>query len=567
MNSFYCENQGTYTYMVYELEPGEELDNLSLGMMINNKIKGISPVIRTQMNETQCLKYNVSAKVSLAQYLTGTLNRDRILKIFLSITDAVLTAEEYMIDQSSFLFHADYIFVNVSTAEAEIICLPIIGLEHQDISNFFKNIMFNPNTTFDSTENCDYVAKIINHLNSTTTFSLANFKELLISLQRNANTNVGAAKNAAAILGGEMRQQTIPSPQQNRIVKPNLGNGTPVNQPAVKPIQSANSAVGTQPKVNENRSINNDQILSQKKADSEVQPNMPASDMGFAIPGMSSEQVKATQIPPSNSIQDSSNESMNSNQKSMSMLYLLRNYSKENAAIYKAQKQEKKNQNGEKEGKKSKRKTKKATNESFSVPNEQNHGFVPQQTMHVEEGIQNQGRNFSPEAAAYQWNVNTQTSDFAREPMQEQSRGMRETISIPTPMSNANTTVNFGETTVLNGGTFGETTVLSQMQNPQQMSVPQLVRTKNSEKIMINKPVYRIGKERSYVDYFIADNTAISRSHANIIVRDGKYYIVDTNSTNHTYVNGQMIQSNMEVEIIHGDIIRLANEEFEFKLY
>ena len=77
----------------------------------------------------------------------------------------------------------------------------------------------------------------------------------------------------------------------------------------------------------------------------------------------------------------------------------------------------------------------------------------------------------------------------------------------------------------------------------------------------------RIGKERSYVDYFIGDNTAISRSHANIITRDGVYFIVDTNSTNHTFVNGTMIQSNVETTITHGDTIRLANEDFEFKLY
>ena len=75
-----------------------------------------------------------------------------------------------------------------------------------------------------------------------------------------------------------------------------------------------------------------------------------------------------------------------------------------------------------------------------------------------------------------------------------------------------------------------------------------------------------MGKEKSYVDYFISDNTAISRSHANVISRDGEYFVVDTNSTNHTYVNGMMIQSNVETKIDDGARIRLANEEFEFKL-
>ena len=112
-----------------------------------------------------------------------------------------------------------------------------------------------------------------------------------------------------------------------------------------------------------------------------------------------------------------------------------------------------------------------------------------------------------------------------------------------------------GETTVLGGNTE---TVKHE---------PHLIRTKNNEKIPLNKPVFRIGKERSYVDYFIGDNTAISRSHANIVDHNGEFFVVDTNSTNHTYVNGGMIQSGVETKLSHGTKIRLANEDFEFRLY
>jgi len=128
-------------------------------------------------------------------------------------------------------------------------------------------------------------------------------------------------------------------------------------------------------------------------------------------------------------------------------------------------------------------------------------------------------------------------------------------------------TMNFGETTVLNAATYGETTVLNAGVIQQEVKLqPYLIRAKNNERIALNKPVFRIGKEKSYVDYFISDNTAISRSHANVISRDDEYFVVDTNSTNHTYVNGMMIQSNVETKIVDGAKIRLANEEFEFKL-
>lgn len=85
------------------------------------------------------------------------------------------------------------------------------------------------------------------------------------------------------------------------------------------------------------------------------------------------------------------------------------------------------------------------------------------------------------------------------------------------------------------------------------------------EDISINKPVFRIGKERSYSDYFVANNDKVSRSHADIITRGEKFYIVDLNSKNRTFVNDSPIPIQQEVEIHGGDKIRLANEEFEFR--
>lgn len=137
----------------------------------------------------------------------------------------------------------------------------------------------------------------------------------------------------------------------------------------------------------------------------------------------------------------------------------------------------------------------------------------------------------------------------------------------PTPQSApTGMPMNFGETTVLSNGPIGETTVLGATSMVTEVK-PYLVRLKNNEKILLDKPVFRIGKEKSYVDYFIGDNTAISRSHANIISKEGEYFVVDTNSTNHTYLNGAMLSSNVETKISHGAKIKLANEEFEFKIY
>ena len=54
-----------------------------------------------------------------------------------------------------------------------------------------------------------------------------------------------------------------------------------------------------------------------------------------------------------------------------------------------------------------------------------------------------------------------------------------------------------------------------------------MYRLLTNETFMINKPVFRIGKEKSYSDYFVANNNMVSRSHADIISRGGRYFIVE----------------------------------------
>ena len=95
---------------------------------------------------------------------------------------------------------------------------------------------------------------------------------------------------------------------------------------------------------------------------------------------------------------------------------------------------------------------------------------------------------------------------------------------------------------------------------------PTLTRIFTGEVIEVNKPVFRLGKEKSYVDYFVNNNIAVSRSHADIITRGNKYFVKDLNSKNHTYINTQQLPIHMEFELHDGDYLRLGNEEFIFKI-
>lgn len=107
----------------------------------------------------------------------------------------------------------------------------------------------------------------------------------------------------------------------------------------------------------------------------------------------------------------------------------------------------------------------------------------------------------------------------------------------------------------------GETTVLQQMAYSN--ITPYLVRLKTNELIPIEKSEFLVGKS-SESDYQIHDNRRISRRHCVLKISNGECYIRDEGSTNHTYVNGKMIQTGFDVMLQNDDYIRMADEEFKY---
>ena len=561
--SFTYENQGNNTYLVYKIGASDNVDTMSLGMITNNKIDGIVPTLFTQSDTDRFIKYNISAKVSAKEFLSGVVNKKRLLGVFISVLKAIKSTEEYMIDARRLLIDLEHIYVDVSKCDAMLVCLPLVRQnESVNIPMFFKQIMFS--TQFDQNENCDYVAQIINYLNSTPVFSVDAFEKLLMDIDAD-NLNIAASK---AVVGQQkpVQRQSQSQSQQPKPMQPAM------NQLKNEQVQTNMPSQGKMQSQRETQSANN-----------VVQPNQ----VNFAVPNMNPQNQNRI----NNNVQMGTNISgtyvETTSEKQMSMFGLLTHYSKENKQIYERQKAQRKAQKeAEKNGAAMPGQNVKPSNVSFAIP-----GQPPQQRP---QPAQAQPQPVMPQLPQQQFaqpqrqftQSNQPQRQFAQpQPMpqaqqkpaqqvqpqsvqnQNTNTGMTGNPSVPPQiLENMTKAGNFGETTVLGvGSEAGETTVLGTSQA--QIIKPYLLRIKNNERIELNKPVFRIGKERSYVDYFVSDNTAVSRSHANIINKDNEFYIVDTNSTNHTYVNGSMIQSNVETKIEHGTKIRLANEDFEFFMY
>lgn len=92
-----------------------------------------------------------------------------------------------------------------------------------------------------------------------------------------------------------------------------------------------------------------------------------------------------------------------------------------------------------------------------------------------------------------------------------------------------------------------------------------LIRKKNGENIIINKDCFSIGKDSLNIDLRIADNSAVSGRHAIIRKSGNQVVIEDDHSTNGTFVNGEKLSDDQTRIINNGDVIKLADEEFDYR--
>ena len=177
------ENAGRSTFLVYKMQENDELDSIGLGMIENNSISGVLPIALNHFDDEMRLTFNITSQISLEKLLMGKISRKKILTVFMSICDAFLESEEYLLEDNFFLLDNKYIYTNASNGKASLIYFPIIReADPVNLPAYFKELIFSIQS--DPDENCDYVAKIISFLNSRDGFDLLKFRELLYFLRQ-----------------------------------------------------------------------------------------------------------------------------------------------------------------------------------------------------------------------------------------------------------------------------------------------------------------------------------------------------------------------------------------------
>ena len=157
----------------YHLNENDRLDNLALGMLMNNDIKGVVSLLYNQIDDDRFFKYDITGMVTMREYLGEYVKKENILKTFYSVALAIRESTEYMINQTSFFLDLDKIYICKETGMVQLLCIPLLTVVNDgNLCNFFKNVLFS--LQFELEENNDYVGRLINFLNSKT-YSLDKF--------------------------------------------------------------------------------------------------------------------------------------------------------------------------------------------------------------------------------------------------------------------------------------------------------------------------------------------------------------------------------------------------------
>jgi len=428
---FKCNETEKYIELIYNVDENEKIDNVSIGMMRNNDIKGLLPIDIIMHDSMTEFKYKTEKLKNMDEYLSEELTKEDLLDVFENICKAVKDIEEYMLGEAQLILENRYIFID--NGNIKMILLPLYDRRNNlSILEFFKNLLIYMMVKNNKAAN--FAADISRQLSDEESFSCNKFLQLISQIKQKKH----------------IENFDITMPENRSDFKERRINNIEESFGSLKPDYSgygkrAQAPLNTQSPVNTFKSVNNNPVSN---LDSDVKP-----ENSFLIPGK---------------------------------------------------------------------------DEPVNV------GTVSHKEAKVKKKFSFFGKKKEKEVSV----VDNEASKL---------------------YSN-----NFAETTVLQSSDrFAETTLLGLSVNVLNAF---LIWKRTGEKILIDKSSFRIGREKSYVDFCINDNSSVGRNHAEIVRKDGSFFIRDLKSLNFTMVNGEKVSSSVEVELWDNDIISLSNEEFEFHM-
>ena len=617
-------------FLTFNIDNEASLDEEVLDFLEDEEPKGIVPVIFEEDEEFDTFSYNITDKIRLTELLGQEINAEMVLKVLRGLALALIDMAEYRIPLSYLVLNRNYVYVD-SDYKVDFVCIPLEEMQEDvDLNGFLRTFL--ASLRFDSSENGDYVAKILSYINNPAVFRLRNLVVLIEGFMSDMNIDIPEEDSMEIYAEyqeveeepeSELESSTVSEePQETIEEEQDLYDDTVTvfggydkevisekrrekmreEQKSVKEMLRDNETglvdefVPRDEQESASKSVTEPEQEKAEKLVMEPAQGKTEELVMEPVQGKTEElvmepvQTKAEELvmePMQEKVdesdmedeQDSVNETVIKTEQDRIKKVIMKKVLEANGIEGEDDNDEIREeeetsdfaedediQDGvlieeedieETADKENKIKTKNTVTgvvieddfDDFMAEKE-----LEDRMLHSEETGLKIKKNIKVNRVSIMQKVKEELAqETEKEPEEQENQQIEETEKEETiTQEKAETKAKKGKNT---------------KPKPVPKIKPYLIRVNTKERIMVMKQNFKIGKSGIGVDYTVEGNGAVSRVHAVITHKAEKYFIKDNKSTNHTYVNGEMVPDGDSVLLTHDCTIILGDEEFIFKFH
>lgn len=557
--NFKVRNIGSEKYLSYVLDDDCDFDEELLDYLEDNKIGELIDIIYEEDDENDYFTYNITDRVTVDTLFKDKVNAEKLLGVIRGIATSIVNLRDLGIPISYIILHRGFTYVNPVTYDVKLICLPIESgaSMNAEFRHFAKNLIVN--AQYDTTEDCNYIAKVLNLLN-VEKFTIRAFAGELTELMESAGMDV---EEAFVDLDGGIEV----SQSANAVV--DEGNGID-DLPEFKDVafdeEDDDGLDMYEEEPTEANTIFKDLDLDAEEpydGETETLTSGESVAAGVGSVNMDAFDDSALEELKIDDTLEEDDEVASEEEAAAEPELDLEDIILEIKPVKIQPKVEEIAHTAE------------GVTEVAPVAETEDKPVLID-TTEIDDLIDHPPVMKSIKinrAKIIQRAVNELEDDKIENPTENiiasglDADAEPETNMDPATIPEAGNDDETGSTVELTAGmnVVPDTEEDNKASNAPK-AMPYIVRVNTGERVMINKAVFKIGKANRGVDFTISGNGAVSRVHAIIYQREDGCYLKDNKTTNSTYVNGQKLAENQEVLLKNDSEIVLGDEDFIFKL-
>lgn len=513
---FHYENDSTASFIVLNTSLNEKILKYQIEMIAKNSCPGILKLDARYKNDDVKLHYNITSKLTLSQFLQRKkLSKDEFIDILLGITKTILDSKEYFLYDKSFLIDEDYIYINPSTLEIGMIYIPLdintnVG---EDFKSFLVNLIISL-AKIDEKSNGDYMTKILNYLKNDI-FNICDFDCLLKNL-KNDGSQVIIKSNSVEEKQSSLNGLDI----ESKVVNQNKYIFTKPKDEKYRHEESIIRGERKKTEASRKKEIKKEQTTVKKKYKSKNIVIAILSQILIAI-------ILSLSLDLIRSVAGDDISAFGGITLivvAIDVLLFKKLFNKGNMK------------------------------EVIVINEDKKINIFHENREHKRvKGSKHDKVKIIPQAPQIQKDQNINMSKreiYNINGSGNTDSGYEQMASTSEPQNISSTNIN-------------ETIILTE--EKQEFACLQRMNNGILDRVSLTKSNFIVGRLSNYVDYLIDDN-AIGRTHAEILCREGQYFVKDLNSKNGTFINEMKLNSNKEYIIKNGDKVKFAKIEYTFIL-